>query len=788
MVIVSLLERVTMMSAVSYGFEAADATNVSDVFEMNFDDQTGGDWYATMLSASMGNKNIEGASMAGSSEVLMKVDFDFAAKKRTGKLKVLSSAKMTPKIKEGTEMVAKTAKKFRGVTKANSFSVTTEDTLWGSNATNRLKSGAYLAASMIGMGTSAEKAGVVASSILGTEIPKEVVAKVAMPLSILKRDTAVLAKSRSNVFLPSHVIQDVIWEDGQLVSSDDNSRDAIDWARITAVAKYIGGMNAVACPKFKMIAEKYHVPYALVNNHWAVVTNEPYVAAKGWADDPVPLLDKAKFLVKLDGVVEHALKSWSTTAGAIEALHANPTVESLIGAMRSIEMKKKKPTKLVAAGTDVLTTLVSHSVDPGKARLLVLGSESSYNAFRTAVMEAILADEVSIINCSKLIDATNQFVEDEGLANACVKELMDKVFTQNTFARGVDVLADLIGDLAVARDRMAKLKRSLLGNSSAFSDSFRITHLTVLCVKPMMVRIAKAVIDGNVGMMHPPSTLANPIAAMQAGETMRLLADATKYLAEAKDYWATRYQAKATKYALIDVEKSVHYGAASSAMKLLKADWLVMPDTAFLPTSILSETYLAGSVMNYARKRNVKADDLAPYPGETSVAYADRMDKTLQPDVTFASSLEFAKTKIEFLVEDFSSGINAYREKPFEPYVKGTPWEDLVSDSEDEEEVRVEEIEPAPDDGFDDLFDDFFADDDVGFKLPTMDEVKATWGDEQTAHKAALANGYANFTLAYDDIKTAAVLDELNDFTKTYMRTIAVEEEETLEAGDGEVI
>jgi hypothetical protein len=142
---------------------------------------------------------------------------------------------------------------------------------------------------MISMGLSGEEARKISSDVLGTEMPMDLVESVSIPLSTaLKKDIAVRAKSSYEVYTPNQLIVDVVWEDDSLVrrsqEDDVESETIIDWARIDAIAKYIGTANALADPTYaEMASSGDGVPYALVNNHCcASVSQSPCLAFRDW--------------------------------------------------------------------------------------------------------------------------------------------------------------------------------------------------------------------------------------------------------------------------------------------------------------------------------------------------------------------------------------------------------------------------------------------------------------------------------------------------------------------------
>lgn len=737
-----------------------------DAIDYDINTQTGGDWYTTMLSASLGNKNIEGIACSGSSEVLMKSTFKFASKHATGKIRIKTRNKATPAVDKEGKMVAKLGKKFRGVGKANSFSLVMEDSLWGSASMNRVRSAAFFSASLVAMGVSLATAREVGGDVLGESMPIEVVNSVSVPLSILKRDAAVIAKGRNTVFVPHHLIQDVVWEDGALVTSEKDSHAAVDWGRVTAIARYIGVVNSLADDRFARFAEDYGVPYALVNNHWAYVSKEPYLELEKWVPLEHPENPLGSVIDDAQRIAERLSTSAQLSVSMIADLQETPTATLLLKSLRAAAPSKTKPRLMIADGSDVLLPVMAHSVNPGNVGILVQGSESSHNAVISAVIDRASRNETVKERLSRLLTLSTAFNPDEGEVRSVTKEIADKIIDARIFTDARARLGSSLGDDAIAERRVATYRRSMFRNSSALSDRVCINDSSIDTLTNVFMRVARAVISGNTGALLPPPILANPEAAIRSGETIKLLQQASEYLQEATEYWATRYQTQATAYSKSDKTLSVHYGMASKAFKKLRAEWLVEWENSFLPSNCLDESYIRLAVRSYTRKRPNDHVKTAPMANESAIAYARRMDVLLQPTVTFTSSVEFVNSKVAMLAEDFMS----YRVFT-EPKVTDPPKAETSP-------VRTIPVMPQLD----------FLNVVPNLKKVTSLALRGTWFENGDPDAAARANGYISYGKACGELGDKCAFDPENEFTKRYLRARAAEEEEAVTAATEQVI
>jgi len=643
------------MFADHYMEEADGFYTPFDEIGVNFEDQTGADWMRIMLAASMGGAVVEGVALSGSSEVIFKTTFDQAEKVAVGRIKYSDKPKAVESVDLAGMMVAKTTAKFRGVGRAGAFGLAMEDTLWSSASVSRVRDGAFLAASLVAMGAKTSDAVGMASDIMGEELPEDLVGCVVTPLSLAKRDAATTVKNRSSVFLPQFNLQPVIWDDTPLQGRLVDESQAIDWGRVTGVAKYIGAMNSMVDPKFKMLAETVGVPYRMVKGHAATVSGVPYRVADTWAGVNRVMSPFGSAVRNASNVAESVATSVRLTVADLQAFETGTTMAAVLKAMAAARVRRSGKATVLTAGTDQLAVVTRTAYTPASAAKVVAGTDSAFNALISASSDCARKTAGAPDKLAKVLDAYNRTYQDEGEAMAVIKRAAEAVLTGDVFLDAAARLTRAIGSDTVAKTRVARLRRNLFTNSSALADTVVVRMSDAPQLAPVVRKVAKAVVLGNTGMCLPPPILANPEAALQAHAAMRLITEASAYLEAAKEYWSERYHVKSLACLTSDRPESIKLAAASKAFKTVRPEWLLAWNDDFLPPEDLDRSYIVASAKNYTRKRSKDVSTVKPVPGETAMAYARRLDELYSPETTFASVVAFVTGKIRMLAEDFAA-------------------------------------------------------------------------------------------------------------------------------------
>lgn len=762
---------------------------------------TGSDIYKMMLSASLGGKSLIGAASSGSGEVLNKVSYDFAETHITGYVQFKDTSMAMDPLDTDGKIVAKGGKKFYGITKANAFMVVRESTVWASSAINRVKSAAVLAASLAGSGVEAEVAVAVGGDALGEPLGVDMLANVVTPLSLAKRDVATTAKRRHALYLADHYVQDLTWNDTQLNSGVFDESDAIDWARITTIAKYLGACNAAVDSRFRDLATAYPIPFALVDRHWTKVTMKPYLDVS----------DHFKNLPRLtlpSGCTIRAAEKVRDLKQIVRAdllsLKANGMMfGDILRAMDAVKVARPKMKSILP--TDVLAGYVTHTVKEDEVHLLVGNTESSYNALVSAIV-ARAKEDSDVYKLLMELESTDwSGLDGEGLHRAALKRAIEGAIGSDTFVSAAASLGVVLGDPNLALTRMAKLKRSLTSTSSAFSDRLVVTDRTIEGLGRAVAKSAKVLRTGNTKFLAPPPLLANPSAAIKAGQKMQMLKAAKEYLSDAKSFWSERYEMKAKyiKETGGPKELMVYYSIASCAFTTLEVTQLIEWENGYV--SDMNKSYLARAAKNYCRKRTIKLPESTPT--ETVWEYAQRLDKALNPEVSFYKATIFVSEKLSMLAGDFAaesvfSGASALAalgdleaveaeliaEKALEAKVaEEDVREGFLDTTEKAKELlaSVPKVAPPPPPAKVDKFASLFGDDDddIIFKDPT--KYRATWDGVMDPDAAARANGYSDYSAAISEIDDRCIYDTENRFTQVALSSLA--EEELALSNDGEL-
>lgn len=745
-----------------------------DEIGINFDDQTGADWMRVMLAASMGGAVVEGVSLSGSSEVIFKTTFDQADKVAVGRIKYNDKPKAVDSVDLAGMMVAKATAKFRGVGRAGAFGLAMEDTLWSSASVSRVRDGAFLAASLVAMGATTADAVGMASDVMGEELPEDLVSCVVTPLSLAKRDAATTVKNRSSVFLPQYDLQPVVWDDASLQGRLIDETQAIDWGRVTGVAKYIGAMNSMVDPKFRMIAETVGVPYRLVKGHAATVSSTPYRVADTWPGVARVMSPFGSSVANASNIAESVATNVRLTVADLKAFETGSTMTAVLKAMAAARGRKSGKVTVLTPGTDQLSTVTKVAYTPEMAARVAIGTDSAFNALISASSDCARRTAGAPEKLAQVLETYKRIYTDEGEAMATVKRAAEAVLTGPVFLEAAARLARQIGSDTVARNRVARLRRNLLTNSSALADTVVVRMSDAPQLAPVVNRVAKSVVLGNTGMCLPPPILANPEAALQAHATMRLIAEATAYLDSAKVYWSERYHRKSLACLESDKPESIKLAAASKAFKNLRPDWLLAWNDDFLPPEDLDRSYIVSSAKNYTRKRSKDVAMVKPVSGETAMAYAKRLDELYEPETSFVSVVAFVTGKIRMLAEDFS--VNKVFEEP-EDVDPVAPAEPPKAELRTASGLTVEEM---------------FAEMQAIMMAPdpekTVDDVARTWVENGDFAEAAADNGYSSVEEAFRSLGINCAYDTENEFTRKYMRAAGGRARAAALAGDFSVI
>lgn len=367
--------------------EAETFMSPFDEIGVNFNEQTGADWMSLMLSASLGGVVVEGVALSGSCEVICKTDFITAETTAVGRIKFLDRPKVVESVDVAGMMVAKSTAKFRGIGRANAFGLAMEDTLWSSTSVSRVRDGAFLAASLVAMGAKVEDATAMTSDIMGESLPESVVSSVVTPLALAKRDAATTVKNRSVVFLPQYALQPVIWDDTPLQGRLIDEKCAIDWGRVTGIAKYVGAMNSLVDDKFRLVAENVGVPYRLVKGHYATVTNTPYRVADDWVGVKRVMSPFGSAVENASDIAESVSAKVRLTVADLQGFETGSTAAALLNALNVARVRNVAKVSMLTPGTDTLLEVTKTAMSPYTAAAAVIGTDSAANATLSAATD-----------------------------------------------------------------------------------------------------------------------------------------------------------------------------------------------------------------------------------------------------------------------------------------------------------------------------------------------------------------------------------------------------------------
>ncbi|KAL9063350.1 MAG: hypothetical protein Q9161_009515 [Pseudevernia consocians] len=226
-----------------------------------------------------------------------------------------------------------------------------------------------------------EAAGV-AGAIAGEDIPIEAIANTEIPVSVLKREAASVAKANHVVYGRANAQKAISWDDHVLHASKLPENAAMDWSRATTIARYIGEANSRYDPDFRQYAKLKGVPYQLIMNCWATVSQADYVVHL----DDYDLVPRVKVGTIPGGPLANAYGDHEQNLhDAIHRMHnelgndlIDPKLESLV--QIAMHRRGRRGNTKIATGTEVLAEPTKHAFGAQNAAAATAESGTAWAA------------------------------------------------------------------------------------------------------------------------------------------------------------------------------------------------------------------------------------------------------------------------------------------------------------------------------------------------------------------------------------------------------------------------
>lgn len=805
-----------------FGEEFGGAVDAFEGVEVSCLDQTGADWATLMMTASLGGAAIHGFSFASSIESVVKVSHEYSAKHAVGRIKYQSNDKLVEHLDEDWDLTDCTGTLFKSTYTSTDASIMVDQTNWDGQNKTRAKNTAILAGIVHATGGTMADAQLLASACAGEEVPEEVVRAASVPMTASKREIVGVAKQSHAVYSRGNAQKKIVWEDQNLSRSALPPNGAMDWGRLTALARTIGEINIRYDPDFRAIAEHIGVPFAIVKGAWAYTSPTDYIIHKDAlarvymprnVNLLVPTLRNAFETVSEDIYAEMSRKA--------NSYHDEPaTKNAFFEAMAAItdNMRPKRTRNVIVPGTNVLSEVTEHKYGAEIAANMISDSLTARNTVIESYRKIILTNRAF----TQAAATVSSVLPGEDIPRKEVYFLMDIFCDRVLWADALSSYVEKSGNIQAARVRLGRYKNTFF--KSGVELDAKVGKTAVIQKKIFdEVRSATKTAMLDIGPVCKKPLDLTPITRQPTRLLITQLMDAAKnHLTKYKLAWAERYRKRATMAAISTIvdheERAVHYGNCASAFSRLAVNDLASSGSGFVDVSLPYKTYIWESASNYARKRKL---ELPPrvMPGMSHIRdIATALDAMYHPPISFLSSVEFTLTRVEMFVADFSMGhvdevnepgdLDNHADDEMLSDIKRsqTNATDIIHDGVEDDvsecsvEVITEEnseevgdrasasyvnkyalpdtmnLNSTEEEEYDEEFLRMMEEMNAPIVRVTRESVLSTYDTLEMAERIAKHNNYATFDDAYDALGEGARYDIETEFTSSALEKIALED------------
>lgn len=759
----------------------ADPNNEADdlkhpFLELGYDpnSQTGADWYRVMLAASMGGVEVHGINVTPCVETLAKTDEEFALKHVHGRLKLHDNCKLVPNTWDEDDLCNQpyAGRPYHGYVSSSMIEMAFDEDEWAPAARSRSKNAVTLAATMYAQTGDMDNALGFASYASYSEITAELVECVVLPEQIGKRDVILTNKPSHNVYSTGAIQRAIIWEDQNLGNELIHKHIAIDWARVTAIARYIAEANSKYDPNFRTYAKERGVPYVLISGAWATVSSEDYRIKV-----PEEVFDLKGILSDLGikpidtAITEHTdsmLVAMNRSLAKLSGEGMSASASELLKLIEGVKLKRSNihKKKTMATHTPTLVGKTVHSIDTGMASQIVRDSSTSMDHLKDAAYALYHGDRDLMKKLSVVLTSGSNQVQ------KLVSDIAGALISKAVFTRAYMSLARSLGNDATALDRMTRLYRI----THSFSGSLNADPpLNVTPKEPAVFTmnvLAKHVLYGKAPAIIDRAVIPTMRAATGVTAVKNVLNYAKTTLENARSHWGDRYEAK-SKVIRSGQGKdwkflSIAYAAASSHMRAITAADLLSPSTYYIDMANIGNSYLLKSANNFARKRRQKP--LVPTNKLDITEVVKSLDDYYKPDVTFKAVVEFVASKVEPLAQDIVHALQP----------------DISDDESGVDELMEDTLDTARVASNSSAKSSFT----LGFSFntptapfkPSYESVLRTYCNLEEANEHAVINGFDDFGAAYEALGEKARMDEESAYSAKAIKQLVADKKAKEEA------
>jgi len=719
--------------------------------EWDCEEQTGGDWYMLALTASLGGKAIHGLNCAPTCETLAKVPYEVANKRTHGLIKIDDSVRAMDGAGDDYDMQQFKHPNFKGVQTTAGTMLAFDQGAWEPSVRTRAREASFLAAGIAAHTSDASMAVAVVSKIVADEVDEEAVHVASIPVSHLKREVVAVNKGSHRLFSRGNFQKSVVWEDQNLNQDSLPPQAAMDWARVTTIARYIAEANARYDGKFKEIAKVRGIPFQIIKGSWAYVAPGDFIPDAGAFAD-VPDYDARRLRVPSlrDVYSGHQMDVLAAANHALSrsAYDTSPlSTEALLRMVSAVRERTSKKKKVVSRGTEELAEITAHRFDAQGAADAVVRSTTAFTEYAAAASRMLHGNKPAMKLAKVLVSDLREGVFNHQKAH----ELAPHLFGQGVWSDALTEMASKLLSVEVARTRLARLKRSwtksslMLDVPIAFHGNMlrKLEEATGTVAKVAIIKPAPKVNTLAVGLNDRALT---GVLMVHAASSF-----ARQHLGTSKELWASRYESWSEAYAANPAEyayeKSVMYGTAASAFRDLTVDTILMVESRFVDGSAPKKSYIFRAAKAYSRKRR-----LSP-PKNFDRTFTSALDIARKLDDQYDAEIRFED------VEEFCF----HRMSEFATDLLGKEIPEVPEDPDDLEEYQEEEYDAGEAEGDYDEMDDLLFGDYEEESLES--KVFRTYDSMEIADVFARANGYLDFQDAFAVLGEKARNDPETEYT-----------------------
>lgn len=750
-------------------------------------EQTGGDWYNILLSASLGNKIVHGVNTAPTMEVLGKAPPNTGHLYDLGRLTWDTNTSMHSKLGDRVSDQFYVHQPYRGGETATGALLAFDSSVWEPSIKARARSVSMLAAGIAAHGCSKQDALETTKIISADEVDTEAVDATILPASHLKREMTLVAKPTHRLFSQGTIQQGITWEDNHLTVRSGLPNIAYDWGRITTIARYIAEANVQICPKFRTLAKNDGIPYHIVRNAWAAVAAEDYNLPPSLFKD-VPRLDIRKLgIPSLRGAyLEHEQEIMESLTRYMNTDTIQPSSEAFRGLAHIYRVAKKRQAKkrrITAARMDDIEeglgteSLPSREVvdkhlqgvhSPWELIVCAVATRREHDPdFAMKVNRFLASSEEmqsrTVDNMSRATFARASWQLAKGEAQRLVENIEDEATQSYTFNV-------LLGQLSDLRSRLYNFKVHLdtpVVFTADMLDALRPITLDVLqessSAQPIAHFTQQDILNRDMlgigrAIAHLDDEGQSILQALQV---------------EVADKFKHFYKLCRNRERKYERQNAINYYFTAHCMKSMSAKAIACRECGYVDGSNPKDTFVYRAVKKLTKKLNLKAEkfEQRAYADAKSIALSLR--EKVPCEYSFYEATCYALNIADEAVGDLLNGVI------YEPPEDMVPEEDYIySDQEDgpTKMMALAQEEAFMEDSFKEMMETY--------EIAVLDDftlTQNTYPSVELAERYARLNGYENFRAAFNALGERASYLEDNAFC------MLARERDNEEAEDGAI-